>query len=150
MYINTIYREQSFSVSKNQLWSFISQPANLEKITPGDLGFTILTPQSGTMYPGQLIEYTVKPFGFFALNWITEITHVQEGHYFVDEQRLGPYRLWHHEHFLKEENGKTLMIDKVHYVLPFGIFGKILAPLVQHRLKKIFDFREKKLRILFE
>jgi ligand-binding SRPBCC domain-containing protein len=96
------------------------------------------------MYPGQVIEYTVKPVLGIPLYWMTEITHVKEGEYFIDEQRYGPYSLWHHQHHFKEISGGVEMTDIVHYKVPFWFLGDIANTLfVKQQLKKIFDYRFK-------
>lgn len=117
-------------------------PANLAAITPSYMGFEVLTPLvESEMHAGQIIAYRVKPLLGISMNWITEITHVVPGKYFVDEQRAGPYAFWHHLHRLKIENGQTVMTDLVHYILPFGFVSEIANGLVEKRLKEIFDFR---------
>lgn len=135
----------------NSVWQFISSPKNLSKITPPYMGFDILSElEDGQMYPGQIIEYHVKPIANIKLYWVTEITQVKEKAYFVDEQKIGPYAIWHHKHFLKEVDGGIEMVDIVHYKLPFGILGKILHFLfIKKQLKTIFDFRYKAMEELF-
>ena len=129
------------------VWKFFSNAQNLPKITPKKLSLKI-TSSSGqdvysSIYPGQIITYTVKPFPLFKMEWMTEITEVKEGHHFIDEQRVGPYKIWHHQHFFKETSEGVLVIDEVHYCLPFYPFSEILgAQYVAYELKKIFDFRE--------
>lgn len=96
------YREQIIPASKSKVWDFISSPANLKKITPPEMGFDITTPYlAEKMYAGMIISYQVRVLPGFTTNWVTEITQVREGEYFIDEQRMGPYRLWHHQHILK-------------------------------------------------
>ena len=132
-------------------WNFFSSPANLQDITPGNLGFNIISKHHGEkMYAGQIIEYKVSPVLGIPLYWMTEITHVEEGNYFVDEQRFGPYSLWHHQHHFKAVNGGVEMTDIVHYKLPFWILGDIArTPFVKKQLKAIFDFRFQKVEALF-
>jgi ligand-binding SRPBCC domain-containing protein len=102
------------------------------------------------MFPGQIIQYTVSPFPGIKTLWVTEITHVQEPAYFVDEQRFGPYSLWHHKHFLRAVPGGVEMEDVIDYKLPFGFLGRMLHPiLVRPRLKQIFQHRKEKLREIF-
>ena len=102
------------------------------------------------MYPGQIIQYTVSPFAGLNTRWVTEITHVKEGVYFVDEQRFGPYALWHHKHFIKETDTGVLMEDIIDYKLPFGFLGRWAHSLfVKKQLNSIFEYREKKLVELF-
>ena len=128
----------------------MSDPKNLKTITPEYMGFTILLGADREMYPGQIIQYIVTPVLGIPTKWVTEITHVENKKYFVDEQRFGPYALWHHKHFLKEIPGGVEMEDIVDYKIPFGILGQLVHPIiVQPKLKEIFDYRQKKLIELF-
>ncbi len=134
------------------IWVFISSPENLAVITPEYMNFKVIneTKPLDKMYAGQMIEYYVSPVLGIKLNWATEITHVHDNFYFVDEQRFGPYAFWHHTHFIKQVEGGVEMIDIVNYKLPFGILGKIANRLfVKSQLKKIFDYRFNKLEELF-
>lgn len=130
-------------ISLQEAWDFFSSPANLQHITPANLGFNIISKHHGhTMYPGQIIEYTVRPVLNIPLYWMTEITHVEPLKFFVDEQRYGPYSLWHHQHHFKEVPGGVEMTDIVHYKIPFWFLGDIANSLfVKKQLKGIFDFR---------
>jgi ligand-binding SRPBCC domain-containing protein len=131
-------------------WQFFSNPANLGKITPPSMDFRIRTEIPDKMYPGLMIGYTVKPFGFGKVGWVTEITQVRFPEYFIDEQRVGPYRLWHHEHFLEEVEGGVIMKDIVSYEPPFGFLGRWIEPwLIRPKLRKIFKFREQKIKEIF-
>ncbi len=132
-------------------WDFFSSPANLQQITPSSLGFSIISKFHGDkMYAGQVIEYKVRPVMGIPLYWMTEITHMSEGKYFVDEQRFGPYSLWHHQHHFRVVEGGVEMTDIVHYKLPFWFLGDIAnSLLVKRQLKGIFDFRFKKVESLF-
>lgn len=143
--VYTLHTEQYIPISLHEAWDFFSSPANLAKITPAHMGFNIISKFHGSkMYPGQIIEYTVQPLLGIPMYWMTEITHVQEAAYFVDEQRFGPYSLWHHQHHFTEVAGGVKMEDIVHYKIPFGILGDIANVLfVQKQLKGIFDFRVK-------
>ncbi len=127
-----------------EAWDFFSNPANLQQITPDSMGFEVISQYHGPkMYPGQLIEYHVKPLFGIRLYWMTEITHVTEGRYFVDEQRYGPYSLWHHQHHFKEVAGGVEMTDIVHYKIPFGWLGDLANSLmVRKKLQEIFDYRK--------
>ena len=141
---------QYLPIAREEAWDFLSNPANLKIITPAHMGFKILSGDQPAMFPGQIIAYTVSPFSGYTTKWVTEITHVREGDYFVDEQRFGPYALWHHKHFLKAVEGGVLMEDVIHYKLPWGILGRLAHPfLVKKQLQKIFRFRENKLRELY-
>lgn len=149
--LHTIQTKQFIKSDLSTVWEFISSPKNLSKITPEYMGFTILNDVGiDKMYAGQIIEYYVKPIAGIKMHWVTEITHVEDKTYFVDEQRFGPYTLWHHKHFIKEVAGGIEMIDIVHYKVPFGILGKLAnALLIKKQLKTIFDFRFKKVNELF-
>ena len=124
-------------------WNFFSNPANLSRITPPDMGFSILFPKPvPEMYAGMIIRYTVKPFPMIPVTWVTEITHVDRLHYFVDNQVSGPYRLWHHQHIFEQVPEGVLMTDIVNYELPLGWLGRILAGgLVRRKIRKIFEYR---------
>ena len=142
--------KQYLPISKSEAWEFLSDPTNLKVITPDHMGFDILDGADRKMFPGQIIQYNVKPFPGFSTKWVTEITHVQEGSYFVDEQRFGPYSLWHHKHFIKEVKGGIEMEDVIDYKIPFGLLGQMVHPfLVKKQLQQIFNYREQKLTSLF-
>jgi len=132
-------------------WEFFSDPRNLTKITPPELDFVVRTPPAAGIYPGMMIEYRVRPLLGIPALWLTEITQVAKELYFVDEQRVGPYRVWHHEHHFKPtDDGSTEMTDRVTYALPFGFLGNLVHPiLVKPQLAKIFAFRERAVKELF-
>lgn len=136
---------QKIPISLEEAWEFFSRPDNLKLITPTNLGFTVISHHHGKkMYAGQVIEYKVSPILGIPLYWMTEITHVDEQRYFVDEQRYGPYSLWHHQHHFKSIEGGVEMIDIVHYKVPFGILGDLANLLfVKAQIHKIFTFRVK-------
>jgi ligand-binding SRPBCC domain-containing protein len=142
---------QRLPVSLEKAWEFFSNPANLKEITPDNLGFKILSNHHGEkMYPGQIIEYKVKPVLGIPIYWMTEITHVQDKAFFVDEQRFGPYALWHHQHHFKAIDGGVEMTDIVHYRNPLGFLGNIANALfIKNQLKQIFEFRFNKTEELF-
>lgn len=141
---------QALPISKSEAWDFLSNPKNLKVITPDHMGFTIISGADRPMFPGQVIQYEVKPFYGYSSKWVTEITHVQEGSYFVDEQRFGPYSFWHHKHFIKELEEGVVMEDLIDYKIPFGYAGQWAQHfLVKKQLKKIFEYREAKLTALF-
>jgi ligand-binding SRPBCC domain-containing protein len=148
--IYTLEVNQFVKISLAEAWDFFSSPGNLSKITPDSMGFRITSGNPGKMYPGQIITYKVSPFAGIKTNWVTEITHVSEGRFFVDEQRFGPYRMWHHEHHFEEQNGGVLMTDRVSYKLPMGLLGRFAHFLfVKNQLKQIFVFREAYLSQMF-
>ncbi len=136
---------QQIPVSLDTAWDFFSNPVNLKEITPAHLNFNIISQHHGNkMYAGQVIEYTVKPLLGIPLYWMTEITHIADKNYFVDEQRFGPYSMWHHQHHFKVIEGGVEMTDIVHYKLPLWFFGDFAQGLfVKQQLKDIFDFRYK-------
>ncbi len=136
---------QNIPTDINTAWDFFSKPDNLNAITPKKLGFKIISDSfKNDMYAGQIIQYTVKPLLGISLYWMTEITHVKDKEYFVDEQRFGPYSLWHHQHHFKQINNGIEMIDFVHYKIPFWFIGDIAnAVIVKKHLKEIFDYRWK-------
>ncbi|MDB4264546.1 SRPBCC family protein [Maribacter arcticus] len=150
MKLYQLHSKQALPISKKEAWDFLSNPANLKVITPEHMGFHILSGIDRPMFPGQIIQYKVSPFPGYTTKWVTEITHVNEGNYFVDEQRFGPYALWHHKHFIKEIDGGVEMEDIIDYKIPFGILGQLAHPLiVKKQLIEIFKHRERKLIELF-
>lgn len=141
---------QNIPISLEEAWEFFSSPSNLKVITPDYMGFEIIFGADRKMFPGQIIEYRVSPLLNIKTNWVTEISHVVDREYFVDEQRFGPYSLWHHKHFFKEIEGGVEMVDIVDYKLPFGFLGRLIHPfLVKSKLTEIFNYRRKKLIELF-
>ena len=142
--------KQSLPISQKTAWDFLSNPNNLKVITPDYMGFSIISGGERPMFPGQIIQYKVSPFPFYSTTWVTEITHMKEGEYFVDEQRFGPYALWHHKHFIKSVERGVEMEDVIDYKLPFGLIGRLVHPwVVKNQLQQIFSYREKKLHELF-
>jgi ligand-binding SRPBCC domain-containing protein len=135
--------EQKVPADMKTLWNFISSPRNLSKITPEHMGFQITNePIPEKMYPGMIISYKVKPLFGIEMNWVSEITQLREYEYFIDEQRVGPYAIWHHEHHVKEIDGGVLMSDIISYKPPFGFLGDIANTIIiKSQLKSIFDFR---------
>lgn len=142
---------QKIPVSLDEAWNYFSNPANLQSITPKKMGFRVISKHHGDMmYPGQIIEYKVSPIFGIPLYWMTEITHVDPKKYFVDEQRYGPYSMWHHQHHFRAIDGGTEMTDIVHYKIPYWIAGKIAHSLfVKKQLDQIFQYRYKAVEELF-
>ena len=137
-----IKRKQTLPTGLERAWRFFSDPANLRLITPPWLNFTITSALPAAIYPGLIISYRIRPVGGVAVPWVSEITHVQAPQYFVDEQRSGPYRFWHHQHHFKVTQGGVDVLDIVHYRLPLGVIGMAMhAVWVQRRLDEIFRFR---------
>ena len=134
MKIYRLHTKQNLPITIDQAWDLLSDPKNLQKITPEYMGFKILS--------GADLGIPAK--------WVTEITHVVDKKYFVDEQRFGPYALWHHKHFIKEIPGGVEMEDIVDYKVPLGILGQLVHPfLVKPKLNEIFEYRRKKLIEMF-
>lgn len=152
MKVYTISRKQFLPITLSEAWEFFSTPRNLSKITPAHMGFDIQYVSGGEKtYAGQLIRYKVQAIPGIKMDWVTEITHVQEPAYFVDEQRFGPYALWHHQHHFKEVPGGVEMTDEVNYAIPFGILGRLANFIfVGQEVNRIFDFRFKILEEYFK
>lgn len=141
--IHTLYREQIIQTDIERAWQFINSPANLDAITPPDMSFEIITEVPEGMYNGLLIEYRVGIPLLGKQTWLTELKHIREGKSFVDEQRIGPYKIWYHYHEISEVEGGVRFIDQVNYVMPFGPFGELArAVYVKNQLKHIFDYRK--------
>ena len=149
--IHVLQTTQVIQATIERAWDFFSDPRNLVKITPPELDFTVLTDLAERVHPGMMIQYRVRPLLGIPVRWLTEITHVEQGRFFVDEQRIGPYRIWHHEHHFKAlDGGRIEMTDRVTYVLPFSPLGDLVHSfLVKPELAKIFAFREKAVSALF-
>jgi len=148
--LHTIARSQVLPISLEESWAFFSDPSNLSRITPAWLCFemTCLTPEP--MYAGQVLTHRVQALPGWKSDWVTEITHVDAPRYFVDEQRLGPFAFWHHQHRFGEDGSGTYMEDIVSYALPFGLLGDLINRcLVKKRLEAIFDFRRGTLERIF-
>ena len=149
--LHSIQTTQLIKSDIKTVWDFMSSPKNLTVITPEYMQFEILSDLGdGKMYQGQIIEYYVRPVLNIKLHWVTEITHVKENEFFVDEQRFGPYTFWHHKHSFKETTQGVEMSDSIHYKLPLGILGKIGNELlVKKQLKEVFDHRFKVVEKIF-
>lgn len=142
--------KQKLPISLDEAWDFFSSPGNLEEITPQDMKFIIKNDPPEKMYAGMIITYKVTPLFNIPLDWTTEITHVQEPFFFIDDQRSGPFKTWHHQHHFREIEGGVEMTDIVTYAAPFGILGRIAEKLiVDKKVKGIFDFRHKLLEERF-
>jgi len=148
----TLNFEQKVPISLQEAWDFFSSPLNLAKITPKSMSFIITSDYTADtkMYEGMLISYKVSPLLGIKMDWMTEITYVKEGEYFIDDQRFGPFSLWHHEHHFKTIEGGVLMTDKLTYAVPFGFLGQIAnALVVAKQTQDIFDYREKAVEEMF-
>lgn len=139
---------QRVPVPRAEAWDFFSNAANLARITPPDLGFEVTSELPERVYAGLIITYRVRPLLGVPVTWVTEISHVQEHELFVDEQRFGPYRFWHHQHLFRDVPGGVEMRDIVHYALPPG-GGVARRWVVAPRLQQIFDYRQKVLTEMF-
>ncbi|MDB5253061.1 MAG: hypothetical protein JWP27_2230 [Flaviaesturariibacter sp.] len=149
-HVNLVRQVQQLPISVEKAWDFFSHPKNLAVITPPHLNLKFTNELHGeAIYPGQIITYKVKPLLRIPLFWMTEITHVEPYKLFVDEQRKGPYALWHHQHHFKPIDTGVEMTDIVHYKLPFGIFGGLGKPLVRKQLDELFTYRRKRVEELF-
>ena len=136
-------REQFLKTDIDIIWNFASSPKNLKEITPDYMLFNITSNlEEEKMYPGMIITYQVSPFMNIKMNWMTEITHIEHKHYFIDEQRMGPYKMWHHQHFFEEQQNGVLMTDIVTYIPPFGWLGQLANSLfIKKQLNNIFKYR---------
>ena len=143
--------KQNINRPIEDIWNFFATPKNLNELTPKEMKFEILSGKSDRFFEGKIISYTVNPFRFFNIKWVTEITHIAKNKLFIDEQRFGPYDMWHHEHhFFKNKDGSTTVYDKVIYKIPFGFIGKIAHKLfIKKRLTDIFNYRKKRINQLF-
>jgi len=130
-------------ISIEECWNFFSNPENLKKITPPEMDIAVTSEIQNKTYQGQIITYKIGILPVIKTTWVTEITHLREGEYFVDEQRFGPYKFWHHQHIFKEVEDGSEIKDLVHYVIPFGFLGIIAHKLfIRRQLRKIFKYRE--------
>jgi ligand-binding SRPBCC domain-containing protein len=136
-------KQQKVNTTIDELWDFISSPGNLKEITPDYMGFDITSEELPTkMYPGMIICYKVSPLLGIKTTWVTEITQVRNKEYFVDEQRVGPYNIWHHQHIIEPIKNGVLMTDIVSYKPPFGFLGAIAnSIMIKSKLNEIFDYR---------
>ena len=150
MTLHSLGQEQILPVSLPEAWEFFSSPRNLDAITPPDLGFRIVHCPSETMHEGQIIAYRVKILPGLWIPWVTEIKGVEPGRAFIDEQRFGPYKFWHHRHLFEPVEGGVKVTDLVHYALPLGPLGTLAhAVFVRRKLERIFDYRRTELERRF-
>lgn len=142
--------KQFLPISTEEAWAFFSSPKNLNLITPPGVYFKILNDVPEKMYPGTMIVYKIKPFLNIPFNWVTEITFIEEHKYFIDEQRKGPYRIWHHEHHFEKVNGGVMMTDILYYDIGMSFIGWLAGKLFVHKkVESIFNFRYQKLEEFF-
>jgi ligand-binding SRPBCC domain-containing protein len=148
--MHRLKQEQFLPISLKVAWDFFATPRNLNEVTPGDMVFEITSELPDRMYEGLMITYRIKPMMNITLNWVTEITHIRDKEFFVDEQRKGPYSIWHHEHHFKAVEGGVLMTDLLHYDIGKSIFGWIAGKMFVHKkVKQIFEYRYQALEKLF-
>lgn len=148
--IYTMERTQIIPADLEKVWAYFATPRNLNAMTPPDMDFEFTRGGDEPMYAGQVIEYRVAIVPGVRVRWLTQITHVREQAFFIDEQRIGPYRLWIHEHCFEPVDGGVRMTDRVIYALPFGSLGRIIHALfISSRLKQIFDYRYRKVEEIF-
>ncbi len=149
--IYTLRTTQELSIGIKTAWDFFANPENLVRITPKHMGFEITSELIKKAYAGQIITYRVGVLPGIKTSWVTEITQIKEGEFFIDEQRFGPYSMWHHEHFFEAlPNGHTLMRDKISYKIPLGILGYLAQRLfIKKQLIQIFSYRHKVLSNIF-
>ena len=150
MKIYTLHKKQQLPISLEKAWEFLSNPKNLKVITPDYMSFNIVSNIDRPLYTGQVIQYIVTPLLGIKTQWVSEITHIEDKKYFVDEQMYGPYALWHHKHFVKEIPGGVELEDIIDYKVPLGWLGQLVHPfLVKPKLEEIFNYRQEKLLELF-
>ena len=148
--INTLKVSQELDITLDEAWDFFSNPKNLSEITPSDMGFNITSEIPNQMYIGQIVSYKVAPILGINLNWVTEITHINDKIFFVDEQRFGPYKMWHHEHLFLQKGYKVELTDKVSFKVPFVFLRRFITPIVViPQLKIIFNYRSNSLEYNF-
>ena len=146
-----LYRELVVKTTRKEAWNFIRNPANLNKITPNDLSFEIISDVPDEMYEGMLVEYKVNIPIIGKQEWVSELQHIVPEYSFVDEQKIGPYKLWYHYHAIEDVKDGVKLIDRVSYQTPFGVLGKIAHVLfINKMLNKIFNYRNVAFKELLE
>jgi ligand-binding SRPBCC domain-containing protein len=149
--MHKLKQEQFLPVTLDEAWEFFATPKNLNAVTPKDLVFEITSEVPDKMYEGLILTYRISPMAGVKLNWCTEITHIRDGVFFVDEQRKGPYNIWHHEHHFKAVEGGVLMTDLLHYDIGMSFLGWIAGKLFVHnKVKQIFEYRKQALDEYFQ
>ncbi|SIS58902.1 SRPBCC family protein [Salimicrobium flavidum] len=151
MRIYKIERTQQLPISISEAWAFFSSAENLSRITPPWMKFEVTGELPEHMYPGMVATYRLQPVFGITLKWVTEITHMEENKYFIDEQRHGPYRFWHHQHHFKEIENGVEMTDIVHYALPYAMIGRLAHRInIEKKLNEIFKYRHQKVEEIFK
>ncbi len=150
MKIHLLEVKQKLPINIDRAWEFFSSPQNLDTITPEDMKFQIISGADKKAFSGQIITYKIKPLLNISMLWVTEISQCVDGKYFIDEQRFGPYKFWHHQHHFEVTDDGVLITDILHYALPYRWLGEIMGKLFIHsKIKNIFTYREKKLNEIF-
>ena len=150
MKIYTVHKKQQLPITVEEAWEFLSNPRNLKIITPSYMSFDIITGDEKPMFAGQIIQYLVTPILGIKTKWVSEITHFEEKKYFVDVQLYGPYKLWHHKHFINKIEGGVELEDIIDYKVPLGILGQMVHPfIVKPKLEEIFNYRQQKMIEIF-
>lgn len=152
MKLHKLKSQQFLNANIDEVWDYFSSPKNLNKITPPDFKFNILSDDADEkIYPGKIIQYKVSPVKILPpMKWVTEISQAIDKKLFIDEQRFGPYKFWHHKHIFEEKEGKVLMTDIVHYSVGYGFIGEIAHKLfIKKKLNQVFDYRFKKVEEIF-
>jgi ligand-binding SRPBCC domain-containing protein len=150
MKIYKFRQSQFIPADLNTVWDFFSSPKNLHAITPAEMNFEILQISGQKMYTGQLISYKVSPFPYVRVRWISEIVNVENKKHFTDDQKVGPFALWRHQHFFSTLDKGVLMVDEISYAIPFGMLGRIVNSMfVEKQLNYIFKYRSKRIQTLF-
>ena len=151
MSLHILEKKQILPLNIEESWEFFSNPQNLRLITPDNLGLEITSELESSIYEGMIITYKVTALPKLKIDWVTEITHINKPYYFVDEQRFGPYKFWHHKHFFREVSNGVETTDIVHYSVPLGILGDMINSLyVEKNLENIFSYRSKILEEMFK
>ncbi|MCF8362619.1 MAG: SRPBCC family protein [Prolixibacteraceae bacterium] len=146
-----LVQHQILPITLDKAWEFFATPKNLNEVTPADMTFEFTSDLPEEMYEGMFISYRIRPFLNIPVKWITEITHIKDKSFFVDEQRVGPYKIWHHEHHFEAVENGVLMTDILHYDIGMSFLGWIAGILFVHRkVKNIFEHRQKELARIFK
>ena len=149
MKLHRLRTVQQLPVPPEQVWDFFVSPKNLARVASPQLDFQMTNEPLDPLRPGSLLTYRLRPLFGVPLTWMTEIRHMEPPHYFVDEQRFGPYKLWHHQHDFRPIEGGTEVVDDLHYALPLSPLGELAHGLVRRRLEEIFAFRRQVLEAHF-
>ena len=144
--IRRLVTEQVLPISLAEAWDFFSTPKNLNDITPPHLQFEMMSGHESEMHEGQILVYRIRLLAGFKRAWVTEIKSVEFQRQFVDEQRFGPYRFWHHRHTFEETAEGVRMTDIIHYDVGFGVIGALVdRAYVTPTVRMIFSYREQTL-----